>query len=68
MSADAQDSLRTDRFYDRPARDVETDLDDEEVALADDLWADEYAAEELSERLADTARDEMVGDFYGDAT
>lgn len=51
MGADFQDSLRTDRFYDRPTAQVEADLDAEEADLVDDLWADELAAEADAERV-----------------
>jgi hypothetical protein len=57
---DYTDSLRTDAFYDRPIELVEADLDDEETALAIDLWAAEHIAEAQAEYWADVARDEAV--------
>ncbi len=67
MSEDFQDSLRTERFYERPTAQVEADLDIEETDLADDLWAAEEAAlADEAERLADYARDELADAFFGD--
>lgn len=62
-SDDFADSLRTERYYERPIDEVEADLDAEEAALADDLWAEEWAAEADAELRWEQARDERGGSW-----
>ena len=58
--SDYSDALRTEkRDEERELAIAEAALDREERELAEDLWADEWAAEDALEARRDMARDEV---------